>query len=156
MDRRRLWLVAAVIVAGLWSWTQYRQAAVIPTVSTSKSVSPSSDDTKPVAQTEARSNARTDAPERRYAKFLPAQAHSVLDAIARGGPYGYRQDDGVFQNRERRLPSQSLGYYREYTVPTPGSRDRGGRRIVTGGNPPVEYYYTDDHYNSFRKFEVAP
>jgi guanyl-specific ribonuclease Sa len=85
---------------------------------------------------------------------LPAEAHPVLDAIARGGPYRYRQDGGVFQNRERLLPQQPRGYYHEYTVDTPGSDDRGARRIITGGNPPTEYWYTDDHYRSFRRFEL--
>jgi guanyl-specific ribonuclease Sa len=80
----------------------------------------------------------------------------VLDAIARGGPYAYRQDDGVFQNRERLLPQRPRGHYREYTVPSPGAADRGARRIVTGGDPPTEYFYTDDHYGSFRPFEVTP
>src|SRR5690606_31743103 len=134
MDRRRLWLVAAVIAAGLWSWTQYRGTANLPMVP----------------------GIESPAPDRiRYPAFLPAEAHPVLDAIARGGPYEYHQDHGVFQNRERQLPSRSRGYYREYTVPTPGARDRGARRIVTGGDPPAEYYYTDDHYRSFRQFEVA-
>jgi guanyl-specific ribonuclease Sa len=79
----------------------------------------------------------------------------VLEAIARGGPHPYRQDGGVFQNREGQLPRQPRGYYREYTVETPGSGDRGPRRIVTGGNPPVEYWYTDDHYRSFRPFQMS-
>lgn len=89
-----------------------------------------------------------------YPDFLPPEAIDTLRLIARGGPYPYRQDDGVFQNRERLLPPQPRGYYREYTVDTPGSRDRGARRIVTGGRPPVEYYYTDDHYRSFRRFTL--
>jgi guanyl-specific ribonuclease Sa len=92
----------------------------------------------------------------RYPDFLPPEAHAVLAAIARGGPHPYRQDGGVFQNRERQLPPQPRGYYREYTVDTPGSDDRGPRRIVTGGDPPVEYWYTDDHYRSFRRFQVSP
>ena len=74
--------------------------------------------------------------------------------IARGGPYPHRQDDSVFGNRERRLPQKSRGYYREYTVETPGLGHRGARRIITGGQPPLEYYYTDDHYDSFRQFQV--
>lgn len=69
------------------------------------------------------------------------------------GPFEHRQDGSTFQNRERRLPAQARGYYREYTVETPGSGDRGARRIVTGGDPPTEYYYTDDHYRSFRRFD---
>ena len=61
----------------------------------------------------------------------------------------------MFQNREGRLPPQPRGYYREYTVITPGSSDRGARRIVTGGDPPSEFHYTDDHYRSFRRIEAA-
>ena len=72
---------------------------------------------------------------------------------ARGGPFADRQDAGTFQNRERRLPERPRGHYREYTVPTPGSRDRGARRIVTGGDPPTEFFYTDDHYGTFRRFD---
>lgn len=86
--------------------------------------------------------------------FLPTEAHRTLDLIARGGPYPHRQDGNVFQNRERRLPARPRGYYREYTVRTPGERDRGARRIVTGGEPPSEYWYSADHYRSFRRFEV--
>ncbi|MDQ2701645.1 MAG: ribonuclease [Pseudomonadota bacterium] len=85
--------------------------------------------------------------------FLPSEAHDTLRRIEAGGPYEYRQDGGTFQNRERLLPSRPRGYYREYTVETPGSGDRGARRIVAGGDPPVEYFYTDDHYRSFRHFE---
>lgn len=82
---------------------------------------------------------------------LPAEARETLALIRRGGPYRYRQDDSTFGNRERLLPSQPRGYYREYTVVTPGSRDRGARRIVAGGQPPTVFYYTDDHYRSFRR-----
>ena len=85
--------------------------------------------------------------------FLPPEAHDTLRRIEAGGPYDHRQDGGTFQNRERLLPSRPRGYYREYTVETPGSRDRGARRIVAGGDPPVEYFYTDDHYRSFRRFD---
>ncbi|MEV8388402.1 ribonuclease domain-containing protein [Streptomyces sp. NPDC057539] len=79
---------------------------------------------------------------------LPVQAHDTLNLIERGGPYPYPQDGGVFQNREGILPSQSNGYYHEYTVKTPGSSTRGARRIVTG-NKTNEDYYTADHYASF-------
>jgi ribonuclease T1 len=85
---------------------------------------------------------------------LPAEARRTLRLIEAGGPFPYDRDGTTFQNRERRLPAQPPGYYREYTVPTPGSPDRGARRIVSGGNPPVEFYYTDDHYRSFRRIEV--
>ena len=60
----------------------------------------------------------------------------------------------MFGNREQRLPQRSRGYYREYTVDTPGLSHRGARRIVTGGDPPEAWYYTDDHYDSFRSFHV--
>lgn len=91
-----------------------------------------------------------------YPDFLPPEAVATLEAIRRGGPFPYARDGVVFQNRERLLPAQPAGYYREYTVPTPGSADRGARRIVTGGDPPEVYYYTDDHYRSFRRVESNP
>ncbi|GHE19956.1 ribonuclease domain-containing protein [Halomonas urumqiensis] len=78
-----------------------------------------------------------------------AQIEKTLRLIERGGPYPHAQDDTTFFNREGRLPSRSRGYYREYTVETPGLSHRGARRIVTGGNPPEIFYYTDDHYASF-------
>ncbi len=87
--------------------------------------------------------------------FLPPEARTTLDLIQRGGPFPHRQDGAVFQNREGRLPRQARGYYHEYTVDTPGLDHRGTRRIVTGGTPPSEYYYTDDHYDSFRRFEIG-
>lgn len=86
---------------------------------------------------------------------LPPEAYEVLALIARGGPFPYRQDGSVFQNRERQLPARPRGYYHEYTVPTPGARDRGPRRIVTGGDPPTEHFYTSDHYRTFRPIEVT-
>jgi ribonuclease T1 len=89
---------------------------------------------------------------------LPPEAQHTLRLIQRGGPFPYpRKDGSTFGNFEKRLPPQARGYYREYTVPTPGSRDRGARRIVAGSgrNDNVatsgEYYYTDDHYRSFRR-----
>jgi guanyl-specific ribonuclease Sa len=85
---------------------------------------------------------------------LPAEAESTLRLIQRGGPFPYDRDGSIFQNREQRLPVEPRGFYREYTVPTPGSRDRGARRIVTGGEPPRVFYYTEDHYRTFRRIEV--
>lgn len=84
---------------------------------------------------------------------LPAEARDTYRAIRSGGPFPYSKDGTVFGNRERLLPSQARGYYREYTVPTPGSHDRGARRIVCGGTQPAApeaCWYTDDHYASFR------
>jgi len=89
-----------------------------------------------------------------YPAFLPAEAIETLGAIKRGGPFPYARDGAIFQNREGHLPDRAQGYYREYTVATPGARDRGARRIVAGGHPPEVFYYTDDHYRSFRRVEV--
>ncbi|MEV8326845.1 ribonuclease domain-containing protein [Kitasatospora sp. NPDC059811] len=80
---------------------------------------------------------------------LPSQARTTLNLIASGGPFPYSQDGVVFQNKERVLPSQSYGYYHEYTVVTPGSPTRGTRRVVTGQRT-REDYYTGDHYVTFR------
>ncbi|MEU9236776.1 ribonuclease domain-containing protein [Streptomyces subrutilus] len=82
------------------------------------------------------------------AEDLPQQARDVLALIDRGGPYPYRQDGTVFGNFEKVLPRQKRGYYHEFTVRTPGERDRGARRIVTGQGG--EFYYTDDHYDTFK------
>lgn len=90
---------------------------------------------------------------RRTASDLPAEARATMSLIQRDGPFPYRQDGKTFGNREGLLPNRERGYYREYTVPTPGSADRGARRIVTGGRPPTAWYYTDDHYRSFRAVE---
>jgi ribonuclease T1 len=78
---------------------------------------------------------------------LPPEAHDTLALIERGGPFPYERDGLVFQNREGLLPRHPSGYYREYTVVTPGSDDRGARRIIAGRAG--EIYYTDDHYASF-------
>ncbi|MFE2303693.1 ribonuclease domain-containing protein [Streptomyces sp. NPDC059445] len=80
---------------------------------------------------------------------LPSQAYDTLDLIDSGGPFPYSQDGAVFQNREGVLPSQSTGYYHEYTVKTLGSSTRGARRIVTGKKT-LEDYYTSDHYVTFK------
>lgn len=84
---------------------------------------------------------------------LPAQGKEVMEQIWLGGPFRYEKDGTVFGNRERLLPGQKRGYYREYTVPTPGLNHRGARRIVCGGQKPRapdDCYYTEDHYASFR------
>jgi ribonuclease T1 len=85
---------------------------------------------------------------------LPAEAQQVDRRIRSGGPFEYSKDGMVFGNRERRLPTRARGFYREYTVPTPGARDRGARRIVCGGaqpDSPESCYYTGDHYTSFSR-----
>lgn len=80
---------------------------------------------------------------------LPVEARDTLVLIRKGGPFPYAKDGAVFGNREGILPKHKRGYYREYTVKTPGERTRGARRIVAGRGG--EYYYTDDHYNHFRR-----
>lgn len=85
---------------------------------------------------------------------LPPQARSTIALIQRGGPFPHPQDGNVFGNYEGHLPRQPRGWYHEYTVDTPGLNHRGSRRVVTGGNPPREWYYSDDHYRSFRSFNA--
>jgi ribonuclease T1 len=88
---------------------------------------------------------------------LPVEVRSTELLVRSGGPFPYSKDGIVFGNRERLLPSRPRGYYREYTVRTQGSRDRGARRLVCGGalpRSPDACFYTDDHYASFR--QVAP
>ena len=80
---------------------------------------------------------------------LPAEARDTLELIDRGGPFPYDQDDGTFFNYEGILPDRERGYYREYTVVTPGEDDRGARRIVAGADG--ELYWTRDHYQSFER-----
>jgi ribonuclease T1 len=80
---------------------------------------------------------------------LPAEARETIQLIGRGGPFPYERDGTVFGNFEKLLPLRERGYYREYTVRTPGLKHRGARRIVAGNAG--ELYYTDDHYRSFRR-----
>jgi guanyl-specific ribonuclease Sa len=142
------WLVIAIIaVLALFAWRS-QQEPVPSTTQGAAATQPDNPLEAPPPLVQGATAAAT------YPDFLPPEAIDTLKLIARSGPYPYRQDDGVFQNRERLLPPQPRGYYREYTVDTPGSRDRGARRIVTGGRPPVEYYYTEDHYRSFRRFTL--
>ena len=85
---------------------------------------------------------------------LPPEAQETERLVHRGGPFPYSKDGSTFGNRERVLPARARGYYREYTVKTPGSRDRGARRIVCGGRQaqaPEACFYSDDHYTSFRR-----
>ena len=132
--RRYGWMIAALLLLGLWGWQRQHapDAAAV-------------DATTPVAGDAVAA----------WPAFLPPQALDTLRRIEAGGPFRHRQDGGTFGNREHLLPPQPRGYYREYTVETPGSDDRGARRIISGGRPPVEYFYTDDHYRSFRRFVPA-
>ncbi|HEY0526292.1 MAG TPA: ribonuclease domain-containing protein, partial [Stellaceae bacterium] len=108
----------------------------------------------PVAAFEHGGNAATDGGLPAVAvRDLPAEARTVLALIQRGGPFPYEKDGGTFGNFEHRLPLRERGYYREYTVPTPGAHDRGARRIIAGRGG--ERYYTDDHYRTFRRIREA-
>ncbi|MGH3850549.1 MAG: ribonuclease domain-containing protein, partial [Pseudonocardiaceae bacterium] len=82
---------------------------------------------------------------------LPSEARQTLELIKQAGPFPYSRDGISFGNRERILPRRERGYYHEYTVPTPGAKNRGARRIIAGITG--EYYYTDDHYRSFRRIK---
>jgi ribonuclease T1 len=86
---------------------------------------------------------------------LPPEARHTLQLIKQGGPFPYEKDGSVFRNYEKILPKKQRGYYREYTVKTPYARNRGARRIVAGGEPAInrEFYYTADHYASFRRIK---
>lgn len=176
-SRQRLplfaFIVLLVLAAGGWWWSQRDESPTPPVATRDQGPDPGHtsavlalppvEQTRPgalagevpdVAPTTPRAAPSPAPATATLPAFLPAEARDTLALIARGGPFPHRQDGSVFQNREGRLPRQSRGYYREYTVETPGLDHRGERRIVTGGQPPREYYYTDDHYESFRRFEL--
>lgn len=136
----------ALLAMALWMLRQPEPSATSPSSADSSLGAPAS--TPPNAASERPGGLR---PGQNPYADLPAQARETLRLIRQGGPYPYRQDGGVFQNREGHLPQREYGFYREYTVATPGSHDRGARRIVSGGHPPREFWYTDDHYRSFRR-----
>lgn len=132
--RRNGWILVVLAVLALWAWQRNGLPAF-------------------AGGTQA--PAASDGDAGRWPAFLPREARDTLALIESGGPFPYRQDGATFQNREQRLPRRESGYYREYTVETPGSPDRGARRIIAGGDPPDEFFYTDDHYGSFRRFTAA-
>jgi guanyl-specific ribonuclease Sa len=150
-------LVLVVLLAG-WFWQQQRTQK--PTIAQETTPSASSDSGRqskplPLPGLEGESGTSTGARDDALPAFLPPEAHQTLRLIARGGPFPHPQDGSVFGNRERRLPGKPRGYYHEYTVDTPGLSHRGTRRIITGGQPPDVYSYTDDHYDTFRSFQVT-
>ena len=108
---------------------------------------------------QARSSQEVQALPTVLATELPREGQETYQLIRKGGPFPYEKDGTVFGNRERILPREARGYYREYTVRTPGARNRGARRIVCGGPVPAEpkaCYYTQDHYASFRMIVEKP
>ena len=143
------WLLLVIALLVAWQLWPARDAVPVPgAAAPTATSSPTSPAPPPLA--EAPSEPAAALPD-----FLPVEAHRTIALVQRGGPFPYRQDGGIFGNREGHLPRQSRGWYREYTVDTPGLGHRGARRIITGGQPPREWYYTDDHYDSFRRFDVA-
>ena len=142
----RIWIAALLLFA---AWLLWPRTVSPPPVNeaprtTVPATAPSSGAPRPLAE----------APIARLPAFLPDEARDTIALIRRGGPFPHPQDGGTFQNREGLLPAKPRGWYREYTVETPGLSHRGARRIVTGGDPPEAWYYTDDHYDSFRAFAV--
>lgn len=128
-----------VLLGGLWLVTGGDDGSGADGSNRSASASPGSDGTPDSSlETVAESD-------------LPEEGRETLDLIRSDGPFPYDRDGVTFENREGILPSQGSGYYREYTVPTPGSDDRGARRIVGGDEG--DRYYTEDHYASFRQIE---
>lgn len=140
------WLVLVVVL--LVGWMSWPRDAASPPSDARRESTPA---TLPPLEAPRPGPVATDVAS---AASLPSEAFDTIRLVQRGGPYPHRQDGGVFGNREGHLPRRSRGWYREYTVDTPGRSNRGARRIVTGGNPPSEWYYTDDHYDSFRRIDV--
>ena len=151
MQRWWPWLLLAGLLIGLWLARAPEPVTAPGPAATTTRQQPIRD---ALPQADAPRSPTLVAPSAaRLPGFLPPEAHNTITMIQRGGPFPHRQDGGVFGNREGRLPRQPRGWYREYTVDTPGLDHRGARRIVTGGRPPSDWYYTGDHYDSFRRFD---
>ncbi len=122
-------VIALAMVLGVLAWTQPSQARDTPAIKEGNfPLVPTAD--------------------------LPKEARETLSLIRKGGPFPYSKDGVVFGNREKALPKQPRGYYHEYTVKTPGAKNRGARRIVCGGiQTSGDCFYTDNHYESFRKIK---
>jgi ribonuclease T1 len=149
-----LWvpLLVVLLVIGLFAVTRSRSVEEVPAgSSTSAATGSSSSPASRSSGSPGSAGASTPASglPTITESALPEQARQTLSLIRAGGPYPYRQDDGVFANREGVLPRHPRSYYREYTVLTPGEPDRGPRRIIRGANG--DLYWTTDHYASFRQ-----
>ena len=155
-SRRRLpaWMVVALVVGAVVLWAFARNGsgeafdppAALPSQSTTTDRSNGTTGPTPSGRSTPVSGLPTVAES-----ALPDEADTTLALIRAGGPFPYEEDDGVFGNRERILPRQPGGYYREYTVETPGDDDRGPRRIIGGADG--DLYWTTDHYASFRQIQ---
>lgn len=140
--RPLIWIVAAlaVFVTALWQ----QRAEFAPPAPVVRANLPPAEEKKEEAQRWARVQVVVPAAER-------VQLLATLDLIDRGGPFPYKKDGSTFSNREGQLPVQARGYYREYTVPTPSSDDRGARRVVQGRGG--DTWYTNDHYSTFVRID---
>jgi ribonuclease T1 len=141
VNRRSRSRVVAVLLAGTLVLTLV--GGLLSARTGDDATTPSSVSARPVTQA-------SDLPPIAYSE-LPTEGQDTLQLIGAGGPYPYDRDGVVFENREGLLPEEPQGYYKEYTVPTPGESGRGARRIIVGGDRVVVAYYTDDHYESFRE-----
>lgn len=151
-NSRVAWLLLAIVLAGAWmAWPRQQPPQGLPHAAPDATTRayPQPQPLPPAEAPPASANDTAQLPA-----FLPGEARHTIALILRGGPFPHRQDGSVFGNREGHLPRKPRGWYREYTVETPGLDHRGARRIVTGGDPPGEWYYTSDHYDSFRRFDV--
>lgn len=146
-------VVIAAAVAGWWLGSTSADSLQAQTTTVTVTVTATDDGTPPTIPTVPDASG-TD-PESGLPWIalddLPPEARETLELIDSDGPFPFDRDGVVFQNREGILPDEERGYYHEYTVVTPGSDDRGARRILTGSSG--ERYYTDDHYDSFRRIE---
>ena len=154
-----VWLLLAAVL--LFGWRRHHMDPTPP----APAATPASAAAAPATPLPAAESAAIPAPSARTERvdrpsstalpaFLPPEAREVIAHIQSGGPFPYPQDDSIFGNYEGHLPRQPRGWYHEYTVPTPGLSHRGTRRIITGGTPPQAWYYSEDHYDSFRRFDV--
>jgi guanyl-specific ribonuclease Sa len=152
--RRNHWLIVVVLLFLGWQWWSRQEHAGVsngaPTTSQAPASWPRLPTGAPTPEATAPESPATRTPASADAD-LPAEVQDTLRLIAAGGPFPYERDGLVFGNFERRLPAQPRGYYHEYTVPTPGASNRGARRIITGGQPPDQFWYTGDHYETFRR-----
>ncbi|MBK6743516.1 MAG: hypothetical protein IPG66_11260 [Hydrogenophilales bacterium] len=133
----RLLLASCLVALGWWLGSS-------PSRDAAEARAPASTSAPATADNEARTPSATS-----DLTGLPPEVGEVLALIDRGGPFAYAKDGTVFQNREGHLPKKPRGYYREYTVPTPGAGNRGARRLVAGADG--EVYYSGDHYRSFKR-----
>ncbi len=147
MRKPALLVLALLLVAVAVFWPQRTRTPDVPATATGTTTS------QPAPIVAPRPSDLPPPPAITLPEALPREAYDTIRLIRRDGPFPHRQDGSVFGNRENRLPRKPRGYYREYTVVTPGLSHRGARRIVTGGDPPEIWYYTDDHYDSFRAFD---